>query len=177
MKHCTLLLITFLIIGVTHAQIVPVDTAIASANLKLSAQKMAKLFVAKDYTEYVKYINPKVITMAGGRDKMIGLIKTSLKQIADQGLTIRDLTIGDSLRIVIAKSGLQSVVTEILELKTKDGRLKATSYLIATSPDKGKTWYFIDTGGKTLADMKTKFPALSDDLIIPEKKTPVFFHD
>jgi hypothetical protein len=177
MKHCILLIVALFVIAITNGQTIPVDTTVATDNLKSSAEKMAKLFVAKNYPEYVKYIHPKVMTMAGGHDKMITLIKTSLKQMEDQGLIIRDLTIGDSMKIIITKTELQSVITEILEIKTQVGRLEANSYLIATSANKGKTWYFIDTGDKTLAELKTQFPSLSNRLIIPEKKTPVFFHD
>lgn len=177
MKNCTIVLIALLVTVAAYTQTTTIDTAVASANLKSSAQKMGELFIAKNYTEYVKYIHPKTVKMAGGRDNMIALIKKSLKQVEDEGLTFQNVTIGDPSAIIITNTGLQSVIPQVLEMKTKSGRLEATSYLIATSSDKGKTWYFIDTGGKTLEDMKTQFPFLSNELIIPEKKSPVFFHD
>jgi len=58
-----------------------------------------------------------------------------------------------------------------------DGRLEATSYLIALSADKGATWTFIDTSGKTLAEVQKMFPSLSDELVIPEKQQPQFFKE
>ena len=177
MKHLKLLLISLFVINFTHAQTNATDTAIAAINLKSSAEKMGRLFIEKNYTQYVKFIHPKILQMAVGQAKIIALLKKSLKDVESQGITFQNVVIGSSSKIIITKTGLQSVVPQLLQLKTKTGLLDATSYLIATSADKGKTWYFIDTSGKTLAQMKSAFPTLSDELVIPEKKPPVMHND
>ncbi|MDQ2862088.1 MAG: hypothetical protein M3R50_00305 [Bacteroidota bacterium] len=164
--------ITFL-----HAQTAKTDTTVAASTLKSSADKMASLFIKKDYLNYVNYIHPKILKMVGGKDKMITVIKGSLKQTEDQGLTVTGVTIGNPAAIIISNTELQSVVPQMLHLKTAKGKLVAISYLIATSANKGKTWYFIDVSNKTLQQMKTMFPNLSNKLVIPEKKAPVFYNN
>jgi len=163
--------------GIAYSQTNAIDTAVAAANLKKSADNMAKLFIEKDYTHYVKYINPKIVANTGGNDKMIVVLKQSMDDMKSKGVTIKNLSIGSLSPIVVAKSGLQSVVQELLTLKMNEGRVEATSYLIALSTDKGKTWTFIDTSGKPLAEMQKMFPLLSNELVIPEKQQPQFFRE
>jgi hypothetical protein len=177
--NCFKLLFAALLLttGVAYSQSNAVDTVTASANLKKSGADMAKLFTEKDYAHYIKYINPKVIETVGGNDSMIVLLNKTLIGLKEQGLTINSMSTGDPLRIIITSSGLQSVVPEILNLGVKDGRLEATSYLIAVSEDNGNTWTFIDTGGNTLDKLQTMFPTLSNDLVIPEKQQPKFIKE
>jgi len=167
-----LLTITF-----AQAQTIKADTATPELNLKSSAQKMGQLFIEKNYSQYVKYVHPKILKIFGGQDKMIEGLKKSLKRMEEEGFTINNVTIGEPSKIISTNPELQSVVPQLLELKTKDGRLVSTSYLIAISKDKGKTWYFIDTGGKTFEQLKSVFPSLNNKLVIPEKTQPVFYKD
>jgi len=178
MKHCKLLITALLFsTGFAYSQTNTIDTVVADANLKKSADNMAKLFIEKDYTHYVKYINPKIVANTGGNDKMIVLVKQSVDEMKSKGITFKDLSIGNISPVVITKAGLQSVVQELLTLKMNEGRVEATSYLIALSADKGKTWTFIDTSGKPLAEMQKMFPSLSNELVIPEKQQPQFFKE
>ncbi len=178
MNHCKLLLTALLFsTGFAYSQINTIDTAVAAANLKKSADNMAALFIEKDYTHYVKYINPKIVANTGGNDKMIVVLKQSMDDMKSKGVTIKNLSIGNISSIVITKAGLQSVVQELLTLKMNEGRVEAISYLIALSTDKGKTWTFIDTSGKPLAEMQKMFPSLSNELVIPEKQQPQFYKE
>ncbi len=159
----------------SQAQTNNIDSLSPEFSVKSSAQKMGQYFIDKNYVQYVKYVHPKIMKLAGGQTKMIELLKKSLKQTEDQGFTFQNVSIGEPSKIITKNTELQSVVPQILELKTKDGKIVATSYLLALSTDKGKTWYFIDTSGKTLAQMKSTFPSLSNELIIPDKEQPKFY--
>jgi hypothetical protein len=159
------------------AQTTAADTTGAAAALNRDAQKMMDLFLNKDYPAYVNFIHPKIIKLAGGKDKLITAVKTSLDGMDGQGLTIQSVSLGAPAAIIVTKTDLQSVVTELLELKMQGGKVVATSYLIATSTNKGKNWVFSDTSGKTLKEMKTIFPTLSDKLVIPAKTKPVYTKD
>ena len=131
MNHYKLLLTALLFsTGFAYSQNNTIDTAVAAANLKKSADNMAKLFVEKDYTHYVKYINPKIVANTGGSDKMIALLKHSLSDMESKGITFKDATIGSLSPIVIAKTGLQSIVPEKLTLKLNEGRVESISYIV-----------------------------------------------
>ncbi|MFT3705116.1 MAG: hypothetical protein QM802_22305 [Agriterribacter sp.] len=175
MKYLLILFVATATLTISKAQTSKPDTAAAKASLQSAAQKMGALFVQKDYVAFIKYVNPKVLTAMGGKDKMMETLKAAMKQMEEQGISFNKFTIGEPSKIIYTKTDLESVVPQILELKTKDGRVVSTSYLVATSNDNGKTWYFVDTAGKTLAQMKTFIPSLSNELVIPAKTQPVFY--
>lgn len=177
MKHLQLLLISFFTVVTLYAQSNKADSATAASNLKSAGEKMVHLFVEKNYDEYVKFVHPQIIKLSGGKDKMIDAIKNSLKEIEDEGFAFNKVSIGTPSEIISTTADMESVVPQILELKAQGGLMVATSYLLAISNDKGKTWYFIDTSGKTLDQMKTIFPQLSNKLVIPEKTEPIFYKD
>ena len=174
MKQFKLFLVMIFYTGFSIAQTNITDTLSPGFRLKNSAQKMGQLFIDKDYAGYVKYVHPQILSLSGGQVKMIALLKNSLRQTEDQGFSFQNVSIGEPSKIISKNSELQSVVPQILELKTRDGKIVATSYLLAISSDQGKSWYFIDTGGKTLAQLKSSFPSLSNDLVIPKKEQPIF---
>jgi hypothetical protein len=173
MKHFIILLFFGLVIIPSQAQ----ESTTSGVNLKSSAEKMGKLFVEKNYEQYVKFVHPKILKMFGGEEKMIEFLKKTIEETENQGFTFKDVKIGEHSELIVSGNELQSIVPQILELKTKDGRLVSTSYLLALSPDKGKKWYFIDTAGKTLEQLKSIFPTLSNKLIIPPATQPVFYND
>ena len=153
------------------------DTSAAATNLKKSAEKMGSLFLEKKYEDYVGYIHPTLIKMSGGKEKMIEGTKKSIADLETQGFTINKIGIKDPSEIIKTTTEYQSVVPQELELKTNGGRVVSLSYLIGVSSDKGKTWHFIDAGGKTLEQLRQRFATLSDKLVIPEKTKPVFYKD
>jgi hypothetical protein len=161
---------------ISNAQINNADSLIAN-NLKDAAQKMGNLFIAKDYNNYVKYIHPNILNAIGGKEKMATLLKTSLADMEKQGYTFKGVTIGQAISIIHFDKQLQSIIPQLLEIKTSEGRLIATSYLLAISNDDGKTWYFADTSGKPINEIKAIIPHLSDQLIVPAKTQPVFYKD
>jgi hypothetical protein len=173
MKHFIILLFFVLVIIPSQAQ----EPTASGVNLKSSAQKMGKLFVEKNYSQYVKFVHPKILKMFGGEEKMVEFLKKTIAETESQGFTFKDVTIGEHSELIVSGNEIQSIIPQILELKTKDGRLITTSYLLALSPDKGKKWYFIDTGGKTLEELRTIFPSLSSKLIIPPATQPEFHND
>jgi len=176
MKAYILFFLAILITRTVFAQ-KNIDTAGAMQNLKFSATKMVGHLRDNEFDSFVRYTHPKIISMIGGKAKMIDAIKTTYKQINDGGFKIDSVLIGEPDSIIVTKTELQDVLPEILEMKGNGGKLIATSYLLAVSNNEGKTWYFIDTSGKTLQQMQTIFPTLSNKLVIPAKRQPKFYRD
>ena len=173
MKHPIILL--FFVFVIIHSQ--AQEPPASGVNLKASAQQMGKLFIEKNYEQYVKFVHPKILKMFGGEEKMIEFLKKTIEETENQGFIFKDVKIGEHSELIVAGNEIQSIIPQILELKTKDGRLVTTSYLLALSTDKGKKWYFIDTAGKTLEELRTMFPSLSSKLIIPPATQPEFHND
>lgn len=169
------LLLSLLITGFIRAQNGNTDTVGAAVNLKSAAQKMAGFLTRGNYTEFIKYMHPRALQMAGGKDKIIAMLQASSEQSNSQGFTIDSVCIGDPLPIMYAGKELQGLVPEKIILKIKQGKLVTTSYLLAVSDNKGKTWYFIDTSNKTLAQLQTVLPSLSNQLVIPPRTKPILY--
>jgi hypothetical protein len=144
----------------------------STASLKTAAGKMAGLFLQKNYTAYINYVHPKIVSMLGGKQKMIGYLKNTMAEMKRSGFTFDDMQIGEPSPIITTKTEWQSVVPQTIQLGTAQGKLVTTGYLIAVSSNRGKTWYFIDTSNKTLDDLKKTFPGLSSQIVIPEKEQP-----
>jgi len=176
MKH----LIFFFLISLSitcFSQDLQYDSSLAKLNLKTTSQKMVKYLADKDFIEFTNFINPDIIKLGGGKVQMAELTKKSFKDLEARGFSITDVTVEDPTNIVVQKQQLQSIIPQKLKIKTKGGYLIAKSYLIAVSNDKGKTWYFADTSGKTLEQIKLVLPNLSNQLIIPQKEQPLFYND
>jgi len=136
---------------------------------------MLSLFLHKNYAEYVKFIHPKILELFGGKDKMMSTLQTSMRQMKEQGFEIENVTVGTIKSIIVIPGELQSVVPQIVELKTADAKIISNGYLIGISNDYGKTWHFIDTGGKKLKQVQEIFPTLDSRLVIPTRQQPLVY--
>ncbi len=175
MKTITLLL-AFLLTGTwAIAQPATIDTVVAKKNVKAAAEKMGQYFVHKNYTAYINYMHPRIIQMAGGNAKMIAIIKSSIKQMEDQGIWFTGSVIGEPSKITVTATALQTVIPQTMEMKMTNGKMVAKAYLLAVSANSGKSWYFIDTSDKTLAQLQEVIPGLSNNLVIPVKEKPVLY--
>ena len=177
MKYLQLLFVTLLSVSIVQAQPAKSDSLNVGSNLIASAQKMAQFFIEKNYPEYLQFVHPKIVKLVGGNDKMIEVVSKSIKQIEDQGFSLKSLTIGSPSGIISTSNELQSIIPQTLELKNQTGKLITTTYLLGLSNDNGKTWFFIDTGGKSIEQLKKVFPSLSNELIMPPKKEGIFIKD
>ena len=104
-------------------------------------------------------------------------LKTQIDNMAKQGVTILKAWPGESGNIVDTAGELQSTIPQMIQMQVQGGKLTTETTLIALSPDKGKSWYFIDAAGKSLAELKGLFPNLSSSLVIPEPVEPKFEED
>lgn len=177
MKKISLLLLLLASSYISIAQTTLPDVSEDEQKLQQEATKMGKLFITKKFPDYLKFVHPKIIQLVGGEKAMIDILENSFSQLAEQGFSFKDVTMGNPSSILEVGKEKQAVIPQILEMKNQTGTLVATSYLVAISSDNGVTWQFIDTGGKSLEEMKKVFPNLSSALVIPSKKQPVFNKD
>ncbi|MEJ7735916.1 MAG: hypothetical protein WKF97_00705 [Chitinophagaceae bacterium] len=142
--------------------------------IKTQAMEMAKALLKKDFPTFSKFMHPHVITMAGGRDKMLERMDT-MNAVAKQfGAEIKKVLIGNPGPIIKYKKEFQVTLPQTTEMKTGFGNLTLETTLIAISKDRGKSWYFIDTSVYNVEDLKKALPELSPSLVIPPAKPPKF---
>ena len=131
------------------------------------AKDMSALFLAKDYEGFSKYTHPNVVKNMGGNKKMIATLKTSFKEIEDQGVVFTAINFATPSKMIAVGDEIQCTLPQMIEMKVPGGTLTANTTLIALSPDKGANWYFIDTAGNNLVNMQQLVPTLSNELVIP----------
>jgi len=169
------LIITF-VVSVTclnlYSQVNP-----GAANLRYQAEKMGEAFVSSDYDTYVKYIYPKIIEISGGKERLKALLKETVFEMDKEGMKFQKITFDESSKIIKIGSQLQCTLQQHTEVKLQQGRVVATSTLIALSNNNGLNWFFVDTNNKDMALLKKMIPNLGSDIIIPPQAPAVRYND
>jgi hypothetical protein len=135
---------------------------------------MANALIENDFPNFVKYMDPKIIEYAGGKEKLKATMDTAAIKMKQFGATFKKILIGNPGEIISYKNQLQCVVPESTEIETMLGSMSAQTSLIAISIDKGKNWYFTDTNVYKENKLKSLMPDLSPKLIIPPQQKPTF---
>lgn len=143
-----------------------------SSIIKAQGMEMAKAVLAKDVDKLVKYIHPKMVEAAGGKEKMMMARDTANKYMQQFGAEIKKVTIGNPAPVVSYKNELQTTLPQTTEVKFMASTVILESTLIAISQDKGEHWYFIDTSIYHMDKVKKSLPDLSPALVIPPMKQP-----
>ena len=99
MKHLIILSFSLATIIPSQAQ-ANKESYTAAINLKSSAEKMGKLFVEKNYDQYVKFVHPKILKMFGSEVKMIEFLKKTIAETERQGFTFKDVKIGEHSNLI-----------------------------------------------------------------------------
>jgi hypothetical protein len=141
-------------------------------NLLAQAQEVNDAFRRRDFGRMVDLTYPKVIEMAGGRDKMIASLTKGLQDMEAEGVSVLESTAAAPSQILEAAGSVYAVVPTTLTVKAKDGIFRTDSSMIGISNDKGAHWTFIDAGGKDHNQLKKLLPVV-DNLNLPADKEPV----
>ena len=149
-----------------------VNTSGHAQTIRLQAEAMNRHLLKGEFKAFIKFAHPGLINMLGGEEKMVSALIKGFKELDKQKSSILKITVDEPGKIVAREGDMQTVLTETLEMKVPQGIMLTKSALIAISKDNGKSWYFIDTGGKDLAAMQKQLPDLSDELILPKPENP-----
>lgn len=169
-----LLAICLFIVAASHSQGVngALDTAVLA-----QANAMGKAFISKDYASFIKYSHPVVVSMMGGRDKMLADTQESFKTFEEEGVSFINVTFSAPSKILESEGELQTTFTEIIEMRVPGGKLTAYAKVIALSKDNGAHWYFIDSTDHPIEMMRKLIPSLHPDLKLPEHMEASFEED
>ncbi|MFD2603829.1 hypothetical protein [Flavobacterium suzhouense] len=138
------------------------------------ANEMGKKFVERDYAGFLKYAHPATIKAMRGEKEALKKMNEQMMEIAKEGIIVTDVNFGTPTKIITVDSELQCTLPQILTMDLPEGKLTATTTVIAISKDNGKNWYFLDTANYNFQDMRMLLPNLSDQIVIPERTEPSF---
>jgi len=147
------------------------------ATIKQEAQSCAKALLASDYDGVVKYTHPRVVSLVGGKEAMVGILKKGTAQMSAEGVSFAEASVGTPEEPKKIATWLTSLVPQHVVMKVPGGHVHQDAFLLGISEDDGKHWVFIDLGPITKAQFAQVFPELDGQVPLPEKKKPVFKKD
>jgi hypothetical protein len=151
----------------------PAATAENYPSLALRAKEVNDAFNRKDFTRFMDLTYPKVVEMAGGREKMLAAMNKELKDMEAEGVVLLSSTSGAPTQFLHDSGSIYAVVPNTLKVKAQDGIFQTEGSMIGISPDGGVNWTFIDASGKDLSELKKLLPGIADKLSLPPDKPPV----
>jgi len=152
----------------------PSEWAKKYPSLAIRARELNEAFGSKDYARFVDLIHPKVIEMAGGRERLIAEMTKELKQMEAEGVVVLSSTCGGPTQFFRDGSeSLYAVLPTTLKIKAQTGIFQSESSMIAVSSDDGANWKFIDASGKDQGELEKLIPGVADKLNLPPDKPPV----
>src|SRR4051794_21150108 len=137
----------------------PADSARQYPNLAIQAKELNDAFGKRDFPRFVDLIYPKVVEMAGGRERMVTDMTNELKQMEAEGVVILSSESGAATQFVRDGSGgIYAVLPTVTKTRTQTGVFQSDSNMIAVSNDGGANWKFIDASGQNNGELNKIIP-------------------
>jgi hypothetical protein len=142
---------------------------------KAKAEEVAQATLKGDFEKILDLTHPDIIRMGGGRDNTLQAMRRVAEIMKTRGFEFHSAKIGDATQVASGSDDKRFAVLPLsLEIKTPDGMLSTSSFLLGISSDKGKTWTFINGDKAVDPTIKRLLPDLPRGLKLPEPKQPVF---
>jgi hypothetical protein len=151
----------------------PTASAENYPSLAVQAKEVNDAFKRKDFARFMDLTYPKVIEVAGGREKMVATMNNELKQMESEGVFLLSSTSGAPTQFIHDSGSIYAVLPIILKVKAQDGIFQTEGSLIGISSDSGANWTFIDASGKDQSELKKLIPGIADKLNLPPDKPPM----
>ena len=142
------------------------------AVVKQQANVVGQALLKSDFKTVVAHTYPKAVNLGGGKEKLVQLMTAGINQMKAQGFAFEKITIGQPGKFYKAGNEIHCLVPEQLIMKTRRGRMAASSNLLAVSDDNGKNWSFLDLNQGSISNLKTLFPNFNSNLVIPKPTPP-----
>jgi hypothetical protein len=145
--------------------------------LKKQAKRFAEATFKNDHETIIALTYPALIEMTGGPEMMQKLIGDKIEGLRNRGITKFDGTVGSPGKFYKAGTEIHCLLPESIILKMKKGHYTGSSYLLAITPNKGKSWWFMDVGNMPADVLHKLLPNYNNNLVIPVAGKPVYFVD
>lgn len=136
------------------------------------AEENSAALAAGNYGRVADLTYPKVVEMAGGREKVIDALRNGSAGIKAHGSAILPSEVNEPNEIVTVADKEFAIVPYTMRMKGANKTVQAKCFLIAISSDDGRTWTFID-GGPTKQQLSELVPDFPPKLSLPTCEQPV----
>ena len=138
------------------------------------ATALVAAYRANEYEKALQMTYPRIMELAGGREKMLALVKQAAGEMNKKDFKVDSVDVGEPSDPVQGNNKLFSIVPETLHLIMPHAIGESPGYLLAISADQGETWTFVDGAGLTAENVRSICPDFPDALKLPDKQTPSF---
>lgn len=143
--------------------------------LKSQAEESSAAFVKGDYARLADLTYPRLVKLAGGREKMIAYLETAAKEMKAQGAEVISMSFDDPTQVIKIEGDLFAILPSTMKMKVPEGILIGKSFMLGISGDNGEHWTFVDGSALGEKGIKTLFPAAVGKLNIPKEEKPVLY--
>src|ERR1700721_4511853 len=165
-----------LILGSSIVLRVSADEIDVKKVAKAKAEEVQAALIKGEFGKVVDLTHPRVVELAGGKEKMIAAMTKGLKSMEEKGFSFKSCKVSDPLEPIKTGKQLYLVIPIQLEIKAPNIRFSNKGSLVGFSEDNGKSWVFVDTSpGRE--KIKEILPNIPDSLIIPKKEPPTIIED
>lgn len=173
MKRNLILLVALILFTSASAQV----NGELDAMVLAKAREMEKAFIAQDFAALAKFSHPAVIKVMKGEQAMIKKLEEDFGAVRSDGITFLELNFSAPSKMITVGNELQCAIEQQIVMLMPGGKLTVTTTMLAISHDQGQNWYFVDTAGNNITNMKALIPTLSPDLPVPMPQDPMFEPD
>ena len=145
--------------------------------IRKQAEDMGQALVKKNYKEYIRYTDPRIILEMGGEAAFADTLKSYEAQWHRYNMRVFDINVEDPSWVIDTAGELQSSIPVVTQMKVSGGLVTSVSTFIGISKDRGKNWVFIDCGQSDYGSIRKKYPDLSSKLVVPTPGNPTFRAD
>lgn len=150
------------------------DSGGMAEKIVLLANQIADATKDSDNEFIIDRTHPRLIQLAGGRNKMLEILNKALEPMKTQGITIANFTVSKDIVVRQVGQKIFAILPTTLDLRYPNRTMRTEGFLLAVSEDGGKTYTFIDGAGaaKNRAVLKQILPDLPEDLPLPVAGIP-----
>ena len=142
--------------------------------VKASAEESGRAFMSGDFAKLADYTYPKIVQMAGGREKMIAFLEAGVRQMESEGFEPTSYTVGEPKEIVRVGIKLFVVVPMTLKAKFRGGVLTQRTYMLGVSAERPRVWTFIDGASLDESKLRALVPEAVGRITLPKREEPTF---
>ena len=145
--------------------------------IKTQAEKIATAVFNGQYDTVVKYTHPNIVALAGGEDALLSMLKIQMAEIENQGVTIDQIEVGDSIVAKRYKDEYHALVPKMMTMSMDGQRIMMKSYLFGFSDAEGMDWTFVEADELTSPMGANLFPDFETNIEIPKQGQPIMIDE
>jgi hypothetical protein len=148
-----------------------------TSEIKRLAEESCQALITSQYARAIELIYPKIVEIAGGKEKMIAELEKGMAEMKSEGFSFNSATVSSSIEVLTIDGKKFAIVPYVLKINAPGGLLSKNCYMIGVFGAIGggrSGWTFID-GTKNAEDkMKVLIPEAAGRLKLPATEPPVF---